>query len=287
MIIRFFLLITGVFACAVSVIFIKESTEHSLLLASYRLLVAGFVLTPWFIRDFRKLELKNLIHVLRPAFFPGLTLGLHLILWIIGARMTLAAHATLIVNMVPVVMPLFLFVFSRETINRWEIMGTAFALSGVILLGWTDFRFSKDTFNGDMICFFSMILFTLYLAFGRKNRNLESIWLYLVPLYIIAGFFCLCISLFFVNPLKSYTLENILYILGLGLVSTVMGHSILNYSMKHFRGQVVSIINLSQFIFAGLMGFLLLQEIPNLFFYLAGLLVAGGAFVVVRFSGTR
>jgi len=102
-----------------------------------------------------------------------------------------------------------------------------------------------------------------------------------VPLYFVAGLFSMAIALFFVNPVKSYTLENILHILGLGIIPTVIGHSILNYSMKHFRGQLVSIINLSQFIFAGIMGYFLLGEVLHLNFYVSGLLVAGGAFIVI------
>ncbi|HEB31214.1 MAG TPA: DMT family transporter [Spirochaetes bacterium] len=281
MILKLFILIFGAFACSVSVIFIKASTEHSLLVAAYRLFVAAFVLTPFLLRDLKKLEKKFSLKMLRPSIVPGMTLGLHLITWVIGARMTLAAHSTLIVNMVPVIMPVFLFVFSREIINRREIAGTALAISGVIILGWTDFRFSREMLYGDFICFLSMILFAVYLALARKNKDHQGMFLYIVPLYFVAGLFSMAIALFFVNPVKSYTLENILHILGLGIIPTVIGHSILNYSMKHFRGQLVSIINLSQFIFAGIMGYFLLGEVLRLNFYVSGLLVAGGAFIVI------
>ena len=283
---RLLILIFGVFSCSVSVIFIKVSTEHPLLVAAYRLFIAAFILTPFMLKERRKFKKTLSFKLLRPSILPGLTLGLHFILWIIGARMTLAAHSTLIVNMVPVIMPLFLFAFSREIINRLEIIGTVFAITGVVILGWTDFHFNRETFNGDIVCFLSMILFTLYLAFARKNKNQEGIWLYLVPLYYIAGIFCLVIALFFINPIKPYTVRNIMCILGLGIVSTVIGHSILNYSMKHFRGQVVSIINLSEFVFAGIMGYFLLGEIPRINFYISGLLVAGGAFIIIRYSKT-
>jgi drug/metabolite transporter (DMT)-like permease len=281
MILKLFILICGAFACSTSVIFIKASTEHALLVAAYRLFVAAFVLMPFMLRDLKKLKEKFSLKLLRPSIAPGLTLGLHLITWIIGARMTLAAHSTLIVNMVPVIMPIFLFAFSREIINSREIVGTVFAISGVIILGWTDFRFSKEMLSGDLICFLSMILFTVYLALARKNKDHQSMFLYVVPLYFIAGLFSMAISLFFINPVKSYALDNVLYILGLGIIPTVIGHSILNYSMKHFRGQLVSIINLSQFIFASVMGYFLLGEIVRINFFISGMLVAGGAFIVI------
>ena len=184
--------------------------------------------------------------------------------------------------MVPIVMPLFLYLLFRELINRREITGTAIAMVGVILLGSFDIRLSRTTFLGDFICFMAMILFAYYLSLARENRDYENIWLYLVPVYYIAGIFCLIIAFLFQNPIKGYTTENLLYILGLGIIPTVIGHSIFNYSMQHIRGQVVSIAIMSQFIFAGLMGFFVLGETPHLFFYIAGILLVGGAIISIK-----
>ena len=46
------------------------------------------------------------------------------------------------------------------------------------------------------------------------------------------------------------------------LVPTIIGHSILNYSMKHLRGQVVSILNVLQFVSAGIMAYFIRDEVP-------------------------
>jgi len=56
--------------------------------------------------------------------------------------------------------------------------------------------------------------------------------------------------------------------------------------MKHLLGQVVSIINLTEFIFAGIMGYFLLGEIPRVNFYISGMLVAGGTFTVIAYNKT-
>ena len=126
-----------------------------------------------------------------------------------------------------------------------------------------------------------MILFTIYLSLARKNKDHQGIFLYIVPLYLIAGLFSMAIAIFFINPIKPYTLDNILYILGLGIIPTVIGHSILNYSMKHLRGQLVSIVNLSQFIFAGVMGYFFMGEVVHINFFISGSFVVGGAFIVI------
>jgi drug/metabolite transporter (DMT)-like permease len=80
----------------------------------------------------------------------------------------------------------------------------------------------------------------------------------------------------------SQPIREIAFIVGLGLIPTVTGHSIMNYSMKHLRGQVVSLANLNQFIFAGIMAWILLGEKPIWNFYIACALVVAGAITALR-----
>jgi len=270
-------LLFGVFCCSSAVIFVKESAEHPILLASYRTLVAAIALTPLFLRDAKKHREHPLSAHVRTALLPGVVLGLHFISWIIGARMTTAANATLIVNLNPIVMPFLMAAMIQETLTRPEFTGTLSALAGIVLLAWTDFNLSRTYFWGDVLCFLSMILFSYYLALGRKNRHIQSLWLYVTPLYYLTALFCFLCALPLVNPIKPYPLKEIVLILGLGIVPTILGHSILNYSMQQLRGQVVSVINMAQFIFAGILAFFRFGEIPDRVFYLASVLIIVGA----------
>ena len=72
--------------------------------------------------------------------------------------------------------------------------------------------------------------------------------------------------------------------LGLAAGPTILGHSLLNASIRHLRGQVVSVFNAGQFVFAGVMGFFFFHEVPPLMFYVASTLVASGIAIVVLSS---
>jgi drug/metabolite transporter (DMT)-like permease len=122
----------------------------------------------------------------------------------------------------------------------------------------------------------SMLFFCVYLVFGRRNRDFPSVWLYVVPLYLVAGLVGLAAGVVWADPIRAYPLRDVLTVLWLGLVPTVIGHSILNYSMRHIHGQRVGIANLGQIIFATAMGFLILGQEPALTFYPAALLLAAG-----------
>lgn len=277
----FLLLVSGIFACSTSVIMIKSSTVHPTALAAWRLILAALFLSPLFFLARRREPEPFGWRDLTPSVLPAILLALHFISWAAGARMTLAANATLIVNMVPIVMPFFLFFLIRERVNRPEVIGTLLALAGVLVLTIGDYQIAPGNLLGDFVCFVSMLLFALYLAYGRLNRSIRSLWLYLVPLYAIAGVICLVVSIPFANPLVLPSAPEIGWLVGLALVPTVLGHSLLNFSLKHIGGQAVSVCNLGQFVFAGLMAFFIFGEAPHLPFYPAVLLVLAGAVMVV------
>ncbi|MDF7799743.1 DMT family transporter, partial [Pontiellaceae bacterium B1224] len=234
------------------------------------------------IRDWKK-EPIPLIQCLRFSLIPGLLLGIHFMTWITAARMTNAANASLIVNLVPVVMPFILIALVSERVNRYEIWGTLLAVAGTLVLFGADYKISEEFFMGDVICFVSMLFLAVYLALGRRKRTYQSIWLYVVPIYAAAGTICFIISLFLVNPLtEPWSAKELWLLLGLAALPTVFGHSILNWAMTHLRGQLVSIVNMGQFIFAGIMAFIAFAEIPTLEFYPACALVIGGALLAMR-----
>lgn len=278
----YLLLLLGIVSCSTAVIFIKMSTVNPFLLAGYRTLFAAILLSPLFIRQLRsRPDAFSWRHIAR-AVFPAAALSFHFITWNIGARSTNASNATLIVNMAPVVMPFLLFFLMREVVNRREILGTLLAVTGMFLLAGGDYALNRENLTGDLTCFISMLLFALYLALGRLNRDFPGIWLYLVPVYGLTGLICFAAAGVVTNPFQVYAGREYLILLALVLVPTIIGHSCLNYALKHLRGQVVSICNLSQVLFASVMALLLFGEVPAPVFYLAAALIVGGATIAIR-----
>jgi drug/metabolite transporter (DMT)-like permease len=276
------LLVFGVVCGATAVLMIKASQLHPAVLATHRLLLAALLLSPLYFHLAGKHRATYSVRHLRLVFLPALTLALHFITWAQGAKLTQAANASLIVNLVPVAMPFLLYFTAREVITRNEVLGTLVALAGVVLLTASDVTISPKYLQGDLICFGSMILVAFYLVQGRVSRQFPSIWLYLVPLYAIAGAICFLISLLVADPLSRHAPRDYLLSLGLAAVPTVMGHSIMNLSMQRLRGQIVSVVNLTQFLFAGALAYLLFGEEPHRVFYIAGALVVSGAVIVIR-----
>ena len=173
-------------------------------------------------------------------------------------------------------MPFFSYFMLKEYMNKGEWMGTLLTFSGVAVLAYADYQLSTTLLHGDLVCLLSMLLMAWYLILARKNNSIPSIWLYLVPLYTQAGVICLVAGLIRTGIPDSIEATEWLYILLLGLVPTVFGHSLLNLAMQWFRSQLVAILTQLQFIYAGILGYLFFTEIPEISFYLASVFMMTG-----------
>jgi drug/metabolite transporter (DMT)-like permease len=275
------LLLFAILVASSSVIMIKASRVHPVLQASYRLIMAGLFLLPFFFRELKRNGIRLSARLILPSVLPGIVLGLHFISWIAGARLTLAGNSTVIVNMLPVVMPFLAFFLIGEKPKRAEILGTSVSLLGLVLLAAFDFRLDRTHFLGDIVCFLSMLLYALYLMLGKRNNPGGRLWTYLVPLYLIGGLFCFVVSLPFAHPVRGLTALDVLMTVGLALGPTVIGHSVFNLSMKRFASQVVSLLNVFQFVFAGLLAFVLFGERPGWEFFVTSAFIVSGAAIAI------
>ncbi len=283
------LLFIGVFACSTAAIFIRSSQVHPIMLSAMRLLIAAVGLTPIFLRDWKHHRGQGMSRKeLGASILPGMILGIHFITWNMGIRMTRVANGSLIVNLVPLAMPIVLYALIGEKLTRREAHATLLAVAATGFLVYFDYQLDPEYFVGDLTCLGSMVFFCLYLAISRRHRSSRSIWLYVVPLYGLAGGFCLLTAIIIgtitgnqdILP-QWYPLEEWVWLLCLGLIPTITGHSILNYCMKKLRGQVVSIINLTQFAFAGVLAWLVFREIPHWSLYVTATILACSAWLVI------
>jgi drug/metabolite transporter (DMT)-like permease len=278
---RYLLLFLGVLACSTSAILIRMSATDPLVLSALRLILSSVFLAPVLFLELRKHGAAFTADHLRRTRIPSLVLALHLISWTLGARMTAVAQSTLIVNLVPIALPFFLYVLAGERVNGAEIAGTLLAILGLVGLSVKDALSGGGSLAGNAVCFVSMLLFALYLALGRRNRDFPSVWLYVIPVYGQAAVVCLIAALPRLHTFDVGSAREWALMASLAAIPTVCGHSLLNSAMRRIRGQIVSLCNMSQFIFAGLMGFLIFAEAPPGVFYATSAIVVAGVAIVV------
>lgn len=274
-------LLLGVFAGSTAVIWVKYCTVDPVLLTGLRLSIAALLLAPLAARDWRRHRAELTWGHLRDAVVPGIALSAHLMTWMLGARMTLAANGTLIVNMSPLVTPFLLAAFMGERITRREIAATATATLGLAVLFFADVRVTGESLAGDLICLGSMGLLSVYLTLGRKFRHHPTNLLYMTPVFAVAAAVAFLAAPFVGSPAVTDWRAEAPWVVLLAIVPTIFGHSLIVGAMRHFRGQTVAVLNMTQFVFATALAWPSLGETPSPAFYpAAALILAAGAILL-------
>ena len=281
MLFRYLMLVLGVFACSTSAVFIRMSATNPFVLTAARLVIASFMLAPLFWLELRRHRGSFTWAHVRRTHVPAVVIAAHLIAWTLGARITAVAQSSLIVNLVPIALPFLLYWIAKERVNRAEVAGTVLAIAGLITLSAKDAMTGGGSAAGNALCFLSMLLFALYVALARRNRDFPSVWLYMIPVYAQAAVLCLLAALPWVGGFQFGSAREWSLMVALAAVPTVCGHSLLNAAIRGIRGQIVSLVNVSQFIFAAVMGYFLFGEVPPAVFYAASAIVVAGVAIVV------
>ena len=275
------LLVLGLVCCAVAAILIKASESPPVLIAAYRQLIAAALLFPAYATCRKRYPEIPVRRLCRQALPASVLLTIHFWLWNIGVHMTPIANASLIVNLTPVVMPFIIWFMVRERITRPELAGTALALLGTAWLGAADYRIDIHHFLGDVVCFVSMVALAVYLAWNRRAA-LPSIWLYVPLVYTFSGLQCLFAGAVTTRSLMLSDSREWLIMLGLAIIPTIIGHTILNHSMRVLRSQLVAITTLGQFIPAGILAWFIFDERPGPALFIAATLVIAGVVTALR-----
>jgi drug/metabolite transporter (DMT)-like permease len=282
-------------ACATAIILTRASHVSPGLLAAMRLLGAAVALAPFWWWQTRQTGSRPTWSHLGMIAVPGILLWLHFVTWAWGGRLVPAAHATILGNLAPAAMPLVAFALLGERPVGREMAGTILCLGGVLVLAGGGEGLALDHLLGDGVCLGSMLLFTAYLALGRRHRaSFPHLILYLVPLYAVAGLVGMLawvvaqvlphppVAVLWTSaaPITDPWREAAL-LAGVAVVPTVLGHGILNWGVRTVGAQVVSLVNLTQFLFAGAFAWLLWHEIPTIRLAWAAPLICGGIAVAL------
>jgi drug/metabolite transporter (DMT)-like permease len=276
-------LFVGQAIASTAVLLIKINEFHAFSLAAYRLLFAAVVASPLFVAELRKHNRPLDWSLFRPAILPGVFLAVHFLSWNIGARNTIAANASLIVNMLPVFLPLVVVVVTKERPKWFELLATGIAIAGLLVLYIPSFQGSRETLLGDLVCFGSMLLLASYLALGRKNRRARGLWLYLVPVYVVAGTVALAVAFLAGAPVGTdFVLVNVLTLAGLVVGPTIIGHGAVNRGMRRLPSQLVALSQVTQPVWAGSLAYFLFKELPHPLFAVAAASIIIAIVITIR-----
>lgn len=272
----YILLAGGIFFLSTSGILIKIADAPPLITAFYRMLFTVLILTPYFLLKHREKARYFLDY--RPLVV-GFLLAVHFILWISSIQYTDISNSVIFVALQPLFTIILEYLFAREDLKEGAVIGIIMALIGSTIISIGDFYQLGDKLFGNFLALSAALFASSYLFIGRGVRKKLDYFPYLYILYSYAALFLGVGVYFFKIPFTGHGLNNYLLFLGLALGPTLIGHSILNYSVRYLPTSVVSLSILGEPIITTFLAWLLLNERVMLTTMIGGVFILGGIYL--------
>ena len=276
-------LLIGIIAISTASIFIKLCDAPVLIIATYRLMVASLMLSPfaYYKKTWRGWERNAWGWLL----LSGLLLSLHFALWITSLKYTSVASSVVLVTTHPIFVGVGGLLFLKERLGLNLILGIALSVLGSGLIGYGDMALSREALMGDGLALLGAIAASGYLLVGRKMRKDQELFSYIFPVYSTAGLILILLSLIFRQSFYGYSASTYFYLFLLALVPQLIGHTTFNWALKYLPVSMVAVAILGEPIGSTLLAYFVLGEGLTIRKVIGGMSILSGILIALRKNG--
>lgn len=274
-------------SCAAILIRIAQAEGMSpLAIAAGRMCIASFVLLPLAARGadegFRALHWRQGA-VIGAA---GVCLAVHFAAWISSLRYTTVASSTVLVTTNPIWVGLASIFILRERLSKPVVLGIALAICGTSMMfvansGNHDSG-SHGRLYGDALALLGAVSASAYLIIGRAQRASIGLLSYVTLVYSVAAAVLFVAMMAHGDRILGHSATAYACVLALGLGPQLIGHTILNWSVRHVSATVVALSILGEPIGSTLLALAIFGERIDLSQSLAFALILAGIFLSSR-----
>jgi len=274
------LLFVAVVAVSWAAIFIKLTGAPPLATAFYRMSFATLFILPLALRKALPEIIKIKGKILIVSLFSGIFLGLHFATWITSLDYTSISNSVVLVTTQPIFVAILSHLLLKEKINLTILSAILLALLGSFIISGGDFRVGKANFFGDVLALIGAIMAAAYLMCGRVVRQKLSLFSYIFMVYFISALVLGILCIIWRTPLYPYPPRTFLWFILLGLIPTVIGHTLYNWALKYIKAYLVGITILGEPVGATILAYLIFKQIPPTLTYLGAVAIFAGIFLV-------
>lgn len=262
-------LLMGIVAVSLAAIFIRlmlNENVPALVVAASRLVIATIVLTPITLsRYFSRIRtLSRADWTL--LLISGLFLAIHFAAWVSSLQYTKVLISGVLVTTTPIWAGLLEVYFLKVRLTPLVITGLIVALIGgavIALSGGNSATLDTEALVGGGLATLGAITVAVYMVIGRKVRASLPLLPYIWIVYGCAATILLGVVLVSGLPITGHKPESYLWMLALGLIPQLIGHSSLNYALGYVPATYVSIATQTEPLASAVMAFVVFREQPT------------------------
>ncbi|MHA2366368.1 MAG: DMT family transporter [Candidatus Hodarchaeales archaeon] len=242
-------------------------------------------------------ELINVeLHKIKLLTISGLFLGIHFGSWFLSLFFTTVTQSVTIVSLSPLIVVISSFVFLRERINRWQVIGIILSIVGGLILSFGNLEsndISSNPLLGNFLAFIGAITVAGYILIGRLFRGEYKMGLFSYTAWVYAfSSLMLFILAIVINPhelLQSFIgqlpFEAYMFFFLLALGPSILGHTMYNFALRDIKAVIISIMTLGEPIITSFLAIIILEEIPTLVIAFGGALTLLGVGITIWMEG--
>ena len=217
---------------------------------------------------------------LKLTIFAGFFLGLHFSCFFWGVKNTSIANATLLANTGPFFTALFAF-FSGIKLKKHVLFGLAIAFLGLLIVQVSKFDNVTSSHIGNFVSLLSGFCIAITYSYAKKIRKETDTLIYGRSLFFFASVAILFIGLFFKEHPFPFKVEHLFWFLFLGIVPSILGHNLLNYSIRYLSPTAVASVPLGEPIIASFFAYFIFYEFIPMGAFIGGPFIFIGLFLIL------
>ncbi len=282
----------AILAVSTASIFVRyaQAEAPSLVIASYRLIIASLVIAPvaWWNnrKELRALKRKEWLLALASGVF----LAVHFATWITSLEYTTVASSVVLVSTSPLWVALASWLLFRERLTPPLIIGLALALFGGAIVNFSETQRlagSGSPYLGNALALSGGLAVAGYFVIGKRLRAKLSLMPYITAVYGAAAVTLLLVTLALRQPFVGYSPRVYIWFILLGLVPQLIGHSSLNWTLARLPATFVALATLGEPIGSTILAYLFLGEAPTQLKIFGAALILSGILFALRTQTQR
>lgn len=272
----------GVVAVSWSAILIREAQAPALVIACYRMVLAGLPVGALALVQQQRAPEPTSRAAVAPLLLSAAFLAAHFGFWVTSVQRTSVVTAVVLVAAQPLYVALASPLLLGEKVERRVWLALLITTAGAVTMAAEDLGEGLGTVAGDLYAVLGGVFAAGYITVGRRVRPSVSWQRYVGTVYPTTAALLLAATLITGDALLGYSTKTWVMIGMLALGPQLIGHNAINWSLAYLPAVLVAIAILGEPVGATAWAAIILDEPPSAAEVAGGLLVLAGVYLALR-----
>ena len=247
-------------------IMVRLISSDPMVTAFWRSLTAGIFVAIFVLLTMRDKVMNTITQMGRAGWMYCVLIGTTSPAFVLAVLNTSVANVVLIFASMPVFSALLSFLILSERPSRQLLLTSSFVFVGLAIIGLGSSGGADANWIGDLWAVYIVIAFSLALTLLRRQKHISM--LPAIPIGYIGAAFAM---FWFIDPLETIATDGALYVMhGVLIAASTCG---LTLGPRYISATEVSLLILLESVFAPVLAWLVLSEIPAHSTILGGVLI--------------